>query len=98
MLLVTLLQRPAASVVQDVGFQHIMNYVEPRFQIPYLKTYMNRMLPSLYLKVKDQSCHALLLWSGLPLLQTTGQVVRMQSTLVLPFMPVQMNGSFSTLF
>ena len=41
------------SVVQGVGFQHMMNHLEPRFQIPHRKTFMDRVLPSLYLKVKE---------------------------------------------
>ena len=41
------------SLVQGVGFQQMMNHLEPRFQIPHRKTFMDRVLPSLYLKVKE---------------------------------------------
>ena len=48
---------------------------------------MNRVLPSLYLKVKDTS------QSGLPLLQTAGHVVQMKSTLMSPSTPLQGMGA-----
>ena len=41
------------SMVQDAGFQYMVRTLEPRFQIPHRKTFMDRVLPSLYLKVKD---------------------------------------------
>ena len=41
------------SVIQDAGFQYMVRTLEPRFQIPHRKTFMDRVLPSLYLKVKD---------------------------------------------
>ena len=41
------------SVVQGTGFQYMVRTLEPRFQIPHRKTFMDRVLPSLYLKVKD---------------------------------------------
>ena len=41
------------SVVQDAGFQYMVRTLEPRFQIPHRKAFMDRVLPSLYLKVKD---------------------------------------------
>ena len=42
-----------ASVVQGAGFQYKVKMLEPRFYTPHRKTFMDRVLPSLYLKVKD---------------------------------------------
>ena len=37
------------SVVQGTGFQYMVRTLEPRFQIPHRKTFMDRVLPSVYL-------------------------------------------------
>ena len=40
-------------VVQGTGFRQMIHCLEPRFQVPYRKTFMERVLPSMYLKVKE---------------------------------------------
>ena len=42
------------SVLQGAGFQYMMKQFESQFKIPHWKTFMDRVLPSLYLKVKDR--------------------------------------------
>ena len=42
------------SVLQGAGFQDMMKQFESKFKIPHQKTFMDWVLPSLYLKVKDR--------------------------------------------
>ena len=41
------------SIVQGAGFKHMVQHLEPRYQVPYRKTFADRVLPNLYMKVKD---------------------------------------------
>ena len=41
------------SVVQGTGFQYMLKRLEPRYQVPHRKTFMERVLPDLYVKVKE---------------------------------------------
>lgn len=41
------------TVVQGVGFQNLLKHLEPRYQIPHRKTFMERVLPDLYVKVRE---------------------------------------------
>ena len=40
------------SVVQGSGFKHMLYCLEPRYQVPHRKTFMERVIPDLYKKVK----------------------------------------------
>jgi hypothetical protein len=41
------------SIVQGAGFKHMVQHLEPRYQVPHRKTFADRVLPNLYMKVKD---------------------------------------------
>ena len=42
------------SVVQGEGFRYMIGCLEPRYQIPHRKTFMERELPKLYQKTRDR--------------------------------------------
>ena len=62
------------SVVQGAGFQYMLKRLEPRYQVPHRKTFMERVLPDLYVKVKEMvtpitaaaDCYAITIdcWEG----------------------------------
>ena len=41
------------SVVQGTGSQYMLKRLEPQYQVPHRKTFMERVLPDLYMKVKE---------------------------------------------
>ena len=45
------------SVVQGAGFQYMVKQFEHRFQTPHRKSFRDGVLPSLYLKTKDNVMH-----------------------------------------
>ena len=41
------------SVVQGTGSQYMLKRLEPQYRVPHRKTFMERVLPDLYVKVKE---------------------------------------------
>lgn len=41
------------SAVEGVGFERLLKVLEPRYEIPSRKTFTERVLPTLYVKVRE---------------------------------------------
>ena len=42
------------SIVDDVGFQSLLNITEPRYKIPSRSTFSRKMIPKMYEDLKEQ--------------------------------------------